>query len=410
MSNKVLILMATVLIFSTSQLQADVTHSTWVGGEGGRWGDASNWSPYGVPDNSSWRTFAVTIDSNSIGVDEIEVRLQQSWTIDQLDCYGKVELERWTRDWIELTLTDANGLTNYGSLDIGRLNISGNITNVAGADCYLREDDYMEIRGNIYNQANAKLELEGDVGLEGNFNLENAGTVWMWGPGVQFYSDGTINNTGQINLVAADCGANKVINSSSGVIRGWGNIGTEDEGELLQNEGLISASGGSLLIVTEKNAISNDGILRSEPGCFLHVKSLFLGPDQADVNNLGKIEVKGGGCVTFYCNLSNQANGQVELLAGNIAATTITQSADANFAGFGTISGNVTIEANGLINLTGPTNIIGDVNVPSGATLQISDGQTLITGHTSNEGAIRVVNGDVIFQGGYSGSGLVQKD
>jgi len=118
MLRKVLILTAIVLVFSASEVQADVIHSTWVGGEEGRWRDASNWSPYGVPDNSSWRTFAVTIDSNSIGVDEIEVRLQQSWTIDQLDCYGKVELERWTRDWIELTLTDANGLMNYGSLGV----------------------------------------------------------------------------------------------------------------------------------------------------------------------------------------------------------------------------------------------------------------------------------------------------
>jgi len=71
MSKKVLILTAIVLVFSACKLQAAVTHSTWVGGEQGEWARASNWDPSRVPDNSSWRTFAVTIDSNSIGIDEI---------------------------------------------------------------------------------------------------------------------------------------------------------------------------------------------------------------------------------------------------------------------------------------------------------------------------------------------------
>ena len=74
------------------------------------------------------------------------------------------------------------------------------------------------------------------------------------------------------------------------------------------------------------------------------------------------------------------------------------------------ISGNATIDPNGLIELTGPTNIVGDVTVEHNAVLAISNGQTLIVGHTTNNGKIRVVNGDVVFQGAYSGNGVVDKN
>jgi len=417
MFRKELALVASLLAFGACSLQAAQIDSLWVGGSYGRWGEAGNWSPQIVPDNSAWRTFAVTINSDSIGVDSIEVQLLQNRTVSQLYTYGEVQLD--VPDWEDArscstimftVLEPNNGLTNYGMFKVDQekhreIEINGDVTNTAGAEIWLSETDF---NGNFYNESNGVIDIEYECSIRGNF--ENAGTMNIWGPVVELWVDNTLHNDGLINLFSADLGANVIINDSNGVIQGWGNIGTEDEGELFQNEGLISASGGSLLIVTENNAISNNGILRSEPGCFLHVKPLFLGPDQADVNNLGKIEVKGGGCVTFYCNLSNQANGQVELLAGNIAATTITQSADANFAGFGGITGDVVIKPNGLIKLTGPTNIVGDVNIPENARLEISDGTTLITGHTTNNGIIRVVNGDVVFQGGYSGSGLVQKD
>jgi len=59
------------------------------------------------------------------------------------------------------------------------------------------------------------------------------------------------------------------------------------------------------------------------------------------------------------------------------------------------------IEPNGVIKLTGPTNIVGDVNVSPDATLEISDGTTLITGHTiCNNGTTHMIGGRVICQGG----------
>jgi hypothetical protein len=401
MFRKVLFL-AVIIAICSFNCYAEVIDSSWVGGKEGTWENASNWDPAIVPDNNATNTFNVTIAAVITDGNDIGIGLTQSHTINRMDCNvtgdgGILHFSKWTSDWIELRLDEPNGLTNYGLLEIDEINIEGNLNNAAGACCDLED---MDIEGNLYNQANAKMEFEGEFDIGDDGNLENAGTMWMWGPGVSLWIEGTLHNVGQINLYAADCGANRILNDSNGVIQGWGNLCTEDEGELLQNEGAIYASGGSLVIATENNAISNNGILGCEPGCFLHVKPACIEPGQEDVSNLDKIKVKGGGCVTFCCNLFNQANGEIELLGGTLAATTITQSADANFAGFGGITGDVVIEPNGIIKLTGPTNIVGDVNIPANATLQISDGQTLITGHTTCKGTIRLIGGTVIFQGG----------
>jgi len=76
--------------------------------------NASNWNPAIVPDNRWGRIFNVTIDSNSIGTDKVLIGLEQSLTINQLACYGSVELQKWTQDWVELWLQDVNGLRNHG--------------------------------------------------------------------------------------------------------------------------------------------------------------------------------------------------------------------------------------------------------------------------------------------------------
>ena len=108
------------------------------------------------------------------------------------------------------------------------------------------------------------------------------------------------------------------------------------------------------------------------------------------------------------CN-ALRLNGTVNLLGGTLAAKNLTQVARATLTGFGTIAGNVAIEAGGTINLTGPTNIFGDVKVAQGASLEIRNGLTLITGKTTNDGVIDVTDGKVVFQGGSGGAGEVSK-
>jgi len=396
MSKKVLILTAIVLFFSACKLQAAVTHSTWVGGEQGEWGRASNWDPARVPDNSSSRTYAVTIDAGS---GEVIVDLQQQRTIDRLDCYGEVELASWS-GWRNLTLVDVNGLTNYGELDIfEQVDIQGNVTNTAGAELYLEEGG---ITGNLYNLAGGVIKFEELNDLEGG-DLQNEGTINIMHAS-DLLCEQQVRNYGTINLYSGeldvDYGIGILDNNSTGVIKGFGVLHARS---LLQNEGQIIAFGGSLIVLSE-GSITNTGILANKAVSSLHIKPAV------DVNNLGTIEVNAGGGVAFDCNLVNKPNGIIKLLGGTLAATSITQTANANFVGFGGITGDVVIVPNGIIKLAGPTNIVGDVEIDENGTLEISDGSTLITGYTTNNGVIHVVNGDVVFQGGYSGNGLVDKN
>ena len=402
MFRKVLFWTILVSFFYAGNAQAAVIDSNWVGGESGTWGQASNWLPATVPDNNL-DTFAVTIDA---GGGEVEVGLQEDRTMDQLDCYGEVKLEKWTSGWVELTIY--NGLTNHGELDIGDLNIRGNITNAAGATLSLYGGDKSINDGNVYNQAGAMIEVS-DKLIVFDGNIDNAGVI-MLVPGSFLETKHTLRNVGQINVFGGACGAFEIFdNNSTGTITGFGTLyGGADS---FRNNGKIYAFGGSLAIGSFGPTIINSGLLSNLPASSLQIT--YVTGQGGSVNNEGTIETNAGGGVTFDCNLVNEPNGTIELLGGNLAATTITQKAGATFEGFGGITGDVIIEPNSpsepnsIIRLTGPTNVVGDVSVDSGATLEISDGQTLITGHTTNNGTIHLIGGTVIFQGGYSGSGNI---
>jgi hypothetical protein len=388
MFRKALALAAIVAVFSfCCQAQADQIDVSWDGGGNyDDWDDAENWDPNIVPDNNATNTYAVTINA---GTGEVHVGLRQRSTIDQLDCYGEVDLVMGPHDWqdaVDLTLVYPNGLTNYGDLEIGELYIHGNIKNMAEA--LLELENMEDIGGNLYNQVGATIEVECENDVEGD--LKNDGTLVILHAS-DILVDGQVKNTGQIQIYGGECGVDEIVdNNSTGTIAGFGILYA---GQLLRNKGQIYAYGGSLAVACE-GPLTNTGTLGNKPLSSLHIKPA------EDVNNFGTIKVNAGGGVTFDCNLVNEPNGVIQLLGGTLAAALITQTADANFAGFGTITANLLIDPDGLIKLTGPTNIIGDVNIPVGATLEIGDGQTLITGHTTCDGTIHLIGGTVIFQGG----------
>jgi hypothetical protein len=367
MFTKVLPLTAIMLVFWACQLQADVVHSTWVGGEWGLWDDASNWRPWGVPDNED---FAITIDSDSVGEEEVYIQLQHDLTLNQLVCVGDVMLY-WKQYRLELTLKDENGLTNHAEfLFDGNIRLNGNLHNAADAQMQIRDD----------------LEVwNGEVRNEGFMLITYGG---------RFFAEREFYNSGTIQMYQVQCTSNRnFINGDKGVIKGAGTIHSKLD---MQNQGAIYAEGGGLVLHAGRT-ITNSGVLGNMPN-----SSLTLTP--FDVNNFGTIEVNAGDGVTFDCNMVNEPNGVVKLLGGTLAGTMITQKAGATFEGFGNITGNVVIEPNAVIKLTGPTNIVGDLTIEEGATLDISDGTVLVTGLTTcNGGTIRTYHGTIIMQGGESG-------
>jgi len=403
MFKKTLFSAAILSILLAHSVQAEVWYSTWAGSDKGDWETPSNWHPGHVPDNfwggypSYWISFVVTIDSIALGLDEIDIGFRENHTIDRLDCYGKVNLENWSDHYVCLSIPesnppyppDVNCLANHGDLSIGQIDIRGDIINLAK----LGFGEHINIFGNLYNKGGATITVDmTDIDVEEGGEVYNDGLIRCranGGIGETPY----FHNNGQIQLfVGGGCNGAIFDNDGAAVIQGSGVV----SGHQLQNRGTICASMGPLLLYFE-GSLTNTGILKNDVGATLHITRA------ADVNNQGTIETNADGSVVFDCNLVNEPNGIINLLGGILAATTITQTADANFAGFGGITGDVIIDRDGIIKLTGPTNIVGDVNISKGATLEVSDGTTLVTGHcTCTEGTIHMIGGAIILQGGFT--------
>jgi hypothetical protein len=391
MFKKTLLLAAILSILLACNAQGEVTYSTWVGGPSGQWEENDNWDPFEFmsegPDNFTGlpgHSYVVTINKPPLNIDEVTIGLYLTHIIDRLDCYGKVRLENWSNHYVRLSIPpsnppyppDVNCLANHGHLEIYRLDIEGDIYNEIGARFINAEHGYRlrALEGSIYNH----------------------GSI-LCAPATDLWADHRFENFGVIEMSGGSCLSRQAFtNETTGVIHGFGTLYAL--GGLTENHGTISAQIGSLFL-SSTGSMTNKGILDNYVGATLHIL-----PSALHVNNQGTIIVNAAGSVVLDCNLVNEPNGIIKLLGGTLGATMITQKAGANFAGFGGITGNVIIESNGITKLTGPTNIVGDVEIKDDATLEVSDGLTLITGKTDcNDGTIYMKGGYVIPQGGLTG-------
>ena len=374
---------ATILsILLAYSIKAEVIHSTWVGGSEGSWEDIWNWEPNEVPHNiEGLKSYNVTIS-----VYGIDVGLGQSHTIDALTCSGRVNLGG--TGWLCIL----SGLWNFGHLSIDQVDVRGNVSNFSGAELELGEID---IKGSLYNGTGGTIIVYLHAVDVWGAEIQNGGTIFAFDGSLG--ETETFHNSGKIEMFDGGCDGHTIYNT--GIIEGYGEVVGEQQ---INNTGIIKAAKGDLRlfgnIVDSNSSLINTGTLKNDVGTTLHISLV------ADVNNNGTIDINADGSVAFDCNLVNEPNATIKLSNGTLAATTITQKADANFAGFGGITGNVVIDPNALIKLTGPTNIVGDVNIEPSATLQISDGLTLVTGQTVCNGTIHMKGGYIIPQGGLSGN------
>jgi hypothetical protein len=383
MFGKNLSLIAIVCTIFACNLQAVQYHETWVGGAQGFWQNCNNWDPpiyeggplanYCWPDNFT-NTFAVTISGDvniTVGNSPLSHGLlpRGAYVIDRLDCYGNVRLLSGS-----LILEDPVGLRNHGYLTIDQMKIYGNLDNPEG--CIIASDRDVEIEAG---------------------ELENGGLIVITPTSRLLVAQ--VHNAGQINIYGGQCIGNEVFdNDITGSISGFGYLLTHNR-ELFYNKGKIYAFGGSLVVITE--GLLNIGIIGNAPLASVNV--MHMVPLQY-LSNLGTIEVNAGGGVAFDCNVVNQPNAFIKLHGGTLASQKITQKSGATLQGFGGITGNVVIDPDGIIKLTGPTNIVGNVEIKNDATLEVSDGLTLITGQTTCNGTIHIKGGYLIPQGGLSGN------
>ncbi|MHC4621402.1 MAG: hypothetical protein ACYTEQ_26975 [Planctomycetota bacterium] len=397
MFGKPSILTVAVLLCLVGTVKGEQIMVTWDGGgDNHSWADEYNWNPDIVPGNTETDSFAVTIDGTTSAV-EVWL-LNPGRSIDSLITSGEVELYG---DWVYITIID--GLTNYGSLEVGDLRILGNITNAAGAMLAL---DDVDVEGDIYNLPEGGMVISDWSGVRGNFG--NYGWVVSTAAGDFLVDDGMFANNGMIQMKGGTVGAgispSLLINGSSGRI--WGH-GIVVGGVYINNSGAIEATSGNLAVHTEGSMI-NTGTLSVATG-----SSLYLEVGTTDVNNAGQVRISHAGVFSVHreplysqpqgCTFYNDPCGTVSMLGGLCAAETIIQKAGAIFEGFGGITGDLIMDPDGIIRLTGPTNIVGDVSINPSATLEISDGITLVTGHTlCNNGTIHMKGGRLVPQGGFT--------
>jgi hypothetical protein len=403
MVRKVLVLLV-VFGLCICNVTAEQISSEWVGGEWGFWENKYNWDPPIVPENSEPNTFAVTIDASVV---DIDILVREDHTIDRLDTYGEVNIARhnWEYD-PELKLVEPNGLTNHGYLEIeDEIEIQGNVFNTSGA--WL--NGWFDIEGgDLVNEAKAWIDATDNHIDVHDGSIYNYGSI-VATPAAGPWAASEFHNFGEIENYGGMCSSDQPFtNEMTGEIKGFGLVHSD---QVINNEGNIQSIGGDLLLHSrvdfegpylENRGLTNTGTLMNSPGTSLAVM-VWL----ADVRNEGTIEINSDGSVVFDCNdLTNEPNAVINLNGGTLSAGIVVQAAGATFEGFGGITGDVQIEADGLIELTGPTNVFGNVTIGDGATLEVSDGTTIITGHTTcNNGTIHMIGGRVICQGGLANNG-----
>ncbi len=391
MFRKVLFLAGAVSVLLAWNVKAAVINSTWIGGDKGGWGNPYNWNPNIVPRNSVSDTFNVSISNAHIWLDDYYDPNVSSLSID-----GDVDL--WSR-FVQLFSIEHSNLSIGAddSLQLNDLHVESN----GAASNYGRIDFQHRsmIKEDIVNYGLINISAVSEASIEGE--LTNHGTVVIAHSG-HFNANEGIQNHAQFGIYGGIGVTDDVMNNNpTGTLQGFGLFYAEQQ---IVNAGQIVAWGGSLTIATG-GTLTNTGLIQSTELSPLLI-STHMSSTPADFHNSGTIDIQTGGGVAFNCNLVNDANGVIELLGGTLSATTITQSQNGIFQGFGSIAGEVIVEPNGIIELTAPTNIVGDVTIGDGATLEVSDGTTIITGHTTcNNGTIHMIGGRVICQGGLTNNG-----
>jgi len=391
----------------------------WEGDYGCSWSDYRNWrvtiypSPPGdccVPDSDSDvilnNAESVCLDTSETaiihslknsGESRLFIQTGRNPCLKMVDFLnqGELKINGWEEHFIEITgsfVNDTDAVLNIST----NLSFQGsaNLLN-AGEFCV---DSFCNVEmhdGEITNSG--KLEIDGKLD---NVSITNSGVV-------QVNENGVIDalnllNNATIQVYGGSLNSDdELINSDS--ITGWGVVFAESS---FQNQmgGAIIASYGALRLVTT-GTFSNNGIIKNLPLSSLDILDLSAA---TEVVNSGTIEVNTGGGVAVHTNLRNSET--IHLFGGALSANTIIESPGATFSGFGNITADIVIENSGAMQLTGPTNVVGDVTIGTNATLEVRDGQTLVTGHTTNNGTIHIIGGTIIFQGGLTNNGDIIRE
>lgn len=395
-------LIAVALLCAVGSVRAGLIESQWIGGAEGRWDAPENWTPVVVPDNNDLLQFIVVIPG---GDGPCAISLARDYRVNAMICHGQVAV-RSQHERHKLVFDIPAGLTNQGSLELDDLSIVGNVANVADANLTFGTKG-VALAGNLSNAKDALVQVNGIVELagatvtnDGEIIVQNLGTLRV----KQTAPESTVVNAGVLRFRGGTCaGFHTIVNAPKATMVGTGFLWARTS---VVNRGTIMAFVGNLL-VDSYGTIVNEGTMANLPG-----STLNLYTKESDFTNTGRIVVQQGGAVVFTslpaktC-LINGPNGVISLKGGTVSASRISQSAQADFSGFGGITADVAIDPSAALRLTGTTNLVGNLTIPQKGELAVNDGTVLVSGQTACDGTIRIVNGKFIPQGGFSGGGSI---
>ena len=167
----------------------------------------------------------------------------------------------------------------------------------------------------------------------------------------------------------------------------------------ITNAGTLSSYGGDLVLNTE--TLTNTGVLANAGGTSLFVNAINL-------DHTGDVQVHAGGGVSFDQAILNGPGQTVMLLGGNLTAPQVTNTVGGTVRGMGSITGDLINR--GQTDFFGDSQVYGDVQNAAGAMLGIRNGDLHVTGHTLNDGTIKVLNGNAYFEGGVTNNGRIDLD
>ena len=357
----------------------------------GVWEQTTHWTPYYiVPENGTHQWYV----QFNLKAHDYYVEVSDSHTVTSIgansDAGYLVELTNWTgaRLWLQFDTFE-----NIGGLDVNNIDLYGPITN--GGEWTVR-GGMVNYNGDVTNLADAVWNVKGNLQAKGAFTNHGHARCYA---GATLWADAFTNND-RLSLLGGSMGTDALLtNSTDATVAGAGSLYAPAG---IDNDGVIRAETGALAVYCGTGTLTNVGHLENLPNTALLIEA-------ATLDHQGTLTVGSGGGVTLTsCDLENQAGAEIALLGGTLAAPNLTNRADAEFTGFGNITGNLTNQ--GLIDLYGPSQIVGNLQNDPGAELAIRNADLLIAGDTVNDGTIRAVNGTVYFEGDLADNGTLIMD
>ncbi len=338
-----------------------VAQTTWIGGSGNNWFTNGNWNTNLAPNGA---TIDVIIGSPA------PVVLNGNAVLNSLSIDGNGVLQTNQGTSLSFGGTSTSPLTNLGSIS-------------------LATSSHIRFFGNVHNGGSLTATHAVNTG-NSDLRIMSAGATFSGGGTI------TLAGAGGARITAGD--GSGMVTIQDQTIQGRGQIGTNNLQFRVESEGVIDGNStiGHLILDTSAGGMVNLGVLRASSGGILRIT------DSNIDNTSGLIEALAGSTVNLRGNSSITAGtltgpGTILIESGESASLiNLTNSGTLSLQTSATVNIGATINNTGNINLnhavnTGATNL----SVMAGGA-SLDGGGTVTMGGTGSLGRVTGVAGELL--------------